>query len=342
MKGGRALLTTGIVIGVCAFATWVWPTVWTYDKLSGRTVRTNRFTGSVQYLTLDGWQSSAKEPPTKIAQQNVSEATPGDPSANQLEAIEGNLGFTGPGNSSFGGELYNGSSKPISGQVVFHIFILSKEKQKDPWPGNMISSPKRNENDEWARLVRGQLADRRIREWVSWPAQHAVRVSISPAWRFDPDRENFEWHIEPVTHESVYREAKAEVLRVWDDTEFEVVLDGSAYLISYPAGKLPDWPSFIHSIRQALRDKSGQKGAVLEELKRRKVIAEARGEERTKLDISDEANPKRQRKAQQLIENFRKKYGHEYDKLSDGEVARRIYQLLPREYPELKDYKSKP
>jgi hypothetical protein len=47
------------VVGIFAFGWiyYVWPTPWNHGRLDGDTIRTNRFTGEVQYLTLTGWVS---------------------------------------------------------------------------------------------------------------------------------------------------------------------------------------------------------------------------------------------------------------------------------------------
>lgn len=46
--------TAGVVLAVL-FLAYVWPTLYKYDHLGQIPVRTNRFTGAVERLTLDGW-----------------------------------------------------------------------------------------------------------------------------------------------------------------------------------------------------------------------------------------------------------------------------------------------
>src|SRR5689334_18098252 len=98
-----------LIIAVCAlavsFAIWVWPTAWTYDRIDGRTVRTHRFTGRVQRLTLSGWVGTNREERKETSE--LPAAPPENPTSEQLGVVEGKLGFTGMGNSRFGGELFN-------------------------------------------------------------------------------------------------------------------------------------------------------------------------------------------------------------------------------------------
>ena len=38
------------------FGLFVWPTPWRYDRIGKTPIRTNRVTGEVEYLNLQGWQ----------------------------------------------------------------------------------------------------------------------------------------------------------------------------------------------------------------------------------------------------------------------------------------------
>ncbi|HMF10594.1 MAG TPA: hypothetical protein VKJ00_15775 [Thermoanaerobaculia bacterium] len=49
--GALLFLTAGLY---CTF--FVWPTPWRYDHIGKNPVRTNRVTGDVEILTLQGWQ----------------------------------------------------------------------------------------------------------------------------------------------------------------------------------------------------------------------------------------------------------------------------------------------
>lgn len=56
------------VLGLVAFfylALFVWPTPWRYDRVGRTPVRTNRITGDVEYLNLQGWQPAL--PPLDVA-----------------------------------------------------------------------------------------------------------------------------------------------------------------------------------------------------------------------------------------------------------------------------------
>ena len=54
------------------FGLFVWPTPWRYDHIGKNPVRTNRVTGAVEILTLQGWQPAL--PPTHGEAGNVQEA----------------------------------------------------------------------------------------------------------------------------------------------------------------------------------------------------------------------------------------------------------------------------
>jgi len=68
------LLTAGLY---CAL--FVWPTPWRYDHIGKNPVRTNRVTGDVEILTLQGWQPEL--PPLDVrrpeARRQFREAPPG-------------------------------------------------------------------------------------------------------------------------------------------------------------------------------------------------------------------------------------------------------------------------
>jgi hypothetical protein len=51
----RLLWLLGLLIGFYT-AVFVWPTAWRYHKVGNTPVRTNRVTGDVEFLNLQGWQ----------------------------------------------------------------------------------------------------------------------------------------------------------------------------------------------------------------------------------------------------------------------------------------------
>ena len=68
-------------------AVFVWPTAWRYHQVGRTPVRTNRVTGEVQYLNLQGWQpvlqvfdtGSPPPRPTKTPEPVVGQAGVNDP-----------------------------------------------------------------------------------------------------------------------------------------------------------------------------------------------------------------------------------------------------------------------
>jgi hypothetical protein len=71
--GVLLLLTAGSY-----WALFVWPTPWRYDHIGKNPVRTNRVTGDVEILTLQGWQPEL--PPVDVrrpeAQRQSRDVTP--------------------------------------------------------------------------------------------------------------------------------------------------------------------------------------------------------------------------------------------------------------------------
>jgi len=57
-RGDRRHRLAALLIVTAGFycALFVWPTPWRYDHIGKNPVRTNRVTGDVEILTLQGWQ----------------------------------------------------------------------------------------------------------------------------------------------------------------------------------------------------------------------------------------------------------------------------------------------
>ena len=52
----KRLLAMLVLLASFYVALFVWPTPWRYDRVGRTPVRTNRVTGEVEFLNLEGWQ----------------------------------------------------------------------------------------------------------------------------------------------------------------------------------------------------------------------------------------------------------------------------------------------
>jgi len=83
----RRLLWVFGLVAAFYMAIFVWPTAWRYHQVGRTPLRTNRVTGQVEYLNLQGWQpvmpptdvgDSQRRPPMPAAEDTASAAA--DPS----------------------------------------------------------------------------------------------------------------------------------------------------------------------------------------------------------------------------------------------------------------------
>jgi hypothetical protein len=66
-KGDRKhrMIAMLVVLGSFYIAMFVWPTPWRYDRVGRNPVRTNRVTGMVEILNLEGWQPALPPLPVR-------------------------------------------------------------------------------------------------------------------------------------------------------------------------------------------------------------------------------------------------------------------------------------
>jgi hypothetical protein len=98
----REMLQTAVVVLAVLFLAYVWPTPYKYDRLGQIPVRTNRFTGAVERLTLNGWVQGGA-PSLSSTQVDKEEQIPGA----ELEKIKCAYEVTNYGYLKC--EAYNGS-----------------------------------------------------------------------------------------------------------------------------------------------------------------------------------------------------------------------------------------
>jgi hypothetical protein len=100
MPNTKELLASAVIVFVVFVAAFVWPSAYRYDRLNTLPVRINRFTGTTEVLTGEGW---------KVLQQSGNLLAAGEaalPPA-ELVKIEGEMRRTGYGYLEC--EIYNGS-----------------------------------------------------------------------------------------------------------------------------------------------------------------------------------------------------------------------------------------
>jgi hypothetical protein len=112
MKNIRLLFLLAILI--LATGIFFWPTIYRYDKVGERLLRTNRLTGKTQEYSLGSWTSyeSKSREPEKLPYEERKKVT-GKASINE------SLG-------RFTAEIYNGSSYNIQ-RFVFNITLKEKD-----------------------------------------------------------------------------------------------------------------------------------------------------------------------------------------------------------------------
>ena len=66
-KGDRRYRLLGLLalLATFYFGIFIWPTPWRYDHIGKNPVRTNRVTGAVEILNLQGWQPALAPPQTR-------------------------------------------------------------------------------------------------------------------------------------------------------------------------------------------------------------------------------------------------------------------------------------
>lgn len=55
MNARRGFMTALRLAILFLFLTYVWPTPYRYDRIGQNPVRENRFTGEIDFMTLQGW-----------------------------------------------------------------------------------------------------------------------------------------------------------------------------------------------------------------------------------------------------------------------------------------------
>jgi len=80
----RRLLAILLLLVTSYIAVFVWPTAWRYHQFGKTPMRTNRVTGEVEYLNLQGWQPVL--PPLDVKRQATKPQKPQPPSADQSDS----------------------------------------------------------------------------------------------------------------------------------------------------------------------------------------------------------------------------------------------------------------
>lgn len=113
---------TGLVL-VLAILALGWPTLYRYDRYTNggdtTTIRTNRFTGSVQVLTARGWLA-----------RSITLAAPALPvalSAEELRQIQSSTKCGVNASGMLQVRLYNGGNKRMASDIVVHLVAMDQK-----------------------------------------------------------------------------------------------------------------------------------------------------------------------------------------------------------------------
>lgn len=172
-----------ILLIVVLWFLFIWPTPYRYHKLGTSDVRSNRFTGRVEYLTSSGWKERGAEiepTPTPVPLPTTPSLkpppVPPNPSEEDISHLDGEGGFKadyGDLTTVFEINAYNSATKPIKGEIVVHVVIMKKR-------GNEI------------------LHDRRLRTAIDIAAQSTGDIEVDTGLHIDPSEQTFAWSYEPV------------------------------------------------------------------------------------------------------------------------------------------------
>lgn len=169
-----------VLLLIVTWLIWVWPTPYEHLRLGSQEVRTNRFTGTMQYLTPNGWSDKqVTQTATPVPMVSLEPPKPLNPTAVDLENLNGKGGFlngiyVNKPLSLFRIDAYNGSNKPLQGSILVHVIIKNKK-------GEVVN-------------------DRKIRTDVDIPPQTVHEIQVDTGLEFDPVTQKIEWYFEPVSN----------------------------------------------------------------------------------------------------------------------------------------------
>jgi len=120
MKPGKpnkhtVLLLSCVVIAL-GFAWYIWPTAWRYDTMHVGTVittfRTNRFTGRIENLNIEGWTAVTKSEPSIINAADLSQVKLTYKARNDSDA-------------DFAIDIYNPLPRTLNGDVIYVYRLMT-------------------------------------------------------------------------------------------------------------------------------------------------------------------------------------------------------------------------
>ena len=162
----RPLLALFLPPLAVVLAVTVWPTTWRHLEAEGRPVRIQRLTNEVQFLRNGRWTVFGSRNAPGV---NPSEANPTAAELAQVTLKEVRVLYGLP-NGLVTGLAYNPLSRPLTGDVVFHLFVKRKAGggQERELRGSVSWPPRQTSTFE-------------IRTGLSLPEGDLLQVELRPA-----------------------------------------------------------------------------------------------------------------------------------------------------------------